>query len=192
MLQTLNKKLTKHVSAFQAALKAHSEHVKSRQLRVAKYGQGQEVQNTILNTTSEIQQNYAMFGNRTSTIGGSMQELRRRGGQQSSSTGSHTAEPTDTIHGNVASSNTSNRRGGLSSGQSGALRGPSTSNSNSNSNSNRNSNSNSTSTSNRNSLNDQVQMHHTRKKDMRLKNAEKVESTMLQVRLWSIAPLVLN
>jgi hypothetical protein len=42
MMQTLNKRHVSHVEAFKSALKVHSEHIKIRQQRVNKYGQGMD------------------------------------------------------------------------------------------------------------------------------------------------------
>lgn len=69
--------MTKHISAFQAALTVHTDHVKSRQQRVSKYGKVNDSQQQL--SVQEVQQNYALFGNKPFlNTGGHIHELRRR------------------------------------------------------------------------------------------------------------------
>jgi hypothetical protein len=67
LLQELTKRNAGQVEAFKTALKVHAEHVKERQKRVNKYGQGHEQLKAGSGMSSEASQYYAMF-NRPSLI----------------------------------------------------------------------------------------------------------------------------
>lgn len=74
IVQTLNKRIAKHIGAFQSAFKSHSEHIKQRHQRVSKYGQSQE--KSIVNN-QEYAENYALFANKSAN-NSNLNELRRR------------------------------------------------------------------------------------------------------------------
>lgn len=66
IVKTLSKRVTEHINGFKKALKTHSENVELRKKRMTKYGEGVDELKTVgvvgaLNDMDSLRSNYAMF-----------------------------------------------------------------------------------------------------------------------------------